>query len=108
MTSSTRRRDAVRRALLTNPGLVPVEVVFDERSGDVSRDRRFLLKPDMTVGQFLASLRDRRVVKPSEGLFLLFGGTLPAVTSSMSDLYGQHQDEAGMLVCRLMKEKTFG
>ena len=92
---------------MRNPGHVPVEVVFVD---DPSKQgaHRYLVRPDMTVGGFMASLRDRRVVRPSEGLFLLYGGTLPPVTRSMADVYAEHQDEAGLLVCELHREKTFG
>ncbi len=103
--SADARRKAVTRVLLKHPGHVPMEVVFD--SMKLPR-KRYLLKPDMTVGQFMAVLRDRRVVKPCDGLFMMFGTVMPPVTASMNDMHSQHQDEAGMLVCTVCRERTFG
>lgn len=102
------RARSVNRALLRNPGFVPVELTFEKPDPDLRCSRRYLLRPDMSMGQFLSVLRARMILKPSQGVYLLVNKTLPPVTASMGDLYAEHKDEAGMLVCMLCKETTFG
>lgn len=105
----TPRSNSRCRALFKHPGLVPVEVVHEQGSSDKKLGTyKYLVQPDMSMGQFMSMLRARLKIDATEGVFLMVGDVLAKNSSTMQDLYALHQDSDNILVITVAKERVFG
>lgn len=92
--------------LRRHPNRLPVKI--DEES-DVGIDRRkYLIPREMTLGNFITYLRTRVELEHHEAMFVLIGGILPPISSTIETLYIEHVGEDRLLRIVLKKENTFG
>jgi len=87
-----------------------VPVIINECSEEL-RDRvkrKMLLQPDMTVSQFLHTLRTKFNIKQEEAVLIFVNGTFPTSTTIMSVLYDRYKDKDGFLYVSVLKENVFG
>lgn len=92
------------------PGRIPVIVEPAARAADVPPidKSKFLVPGNMTVGQFLYTLRKRLALPAEKALFLFVGSTLPTTATLISQLYEEHADGDGFLYLSYSGESTFG
>lgn len=90
------------------PNKIPV--IINECSEEL-RDRlkrKMLIEMDMTVGQYMHTLRIKFHIKPEESLLIFVDGTMPPSTTLMSYLYDKYKDKDGFLYISILKENVFG
>lgn len=90
------------------PDRVPVIV---ERGNvkiiDIDR-HKYIVPADLTVGQFLYTIRKRLTIKSDQGLFLMVNNTLPKSSQLISLIYKEHKEKDGFLYIKYDIESTFG
>ena len=69
---------------------------------------KYLVPPDLTVGQFLYVIRKRIKLTPEKGLFLFIDNTIPPSSEIISKIYKDYQNEDGFLYIVYSGENTFG
>lgn len=87
-----------------------IPVIINECSEEL-RDRvkrKMLLQTDMTVSQYLHSLRTKFSIKPEESVLIFVNGNLPTSTTLMSYLYDKYKEKDGFLYISVLKENVFG
>jgi len=93
-----------------------VPVIVEVRPGDPIEERggtelkeKYLVPGELTVGQFVATLRKRIALRKEEAIFVFVqGSVLPATAALLSDLDREHRDETGFLFMTVTSESTFG
>lgn len=70
--------------------------------------KKFLVPTDLTMGQFLYVIRNRIKLSPEKAIFLFVGGTIPASSMLVSDVYESKKDKDGFLYVEYSGENTFG
>lgn len=91
------------------PDRVPV-IVEKSKNSDVDNidKRKFLVPNDLTIGQFLYTIRKRIKLAPEKALFIFVNGTLPPTAALISHVYKEHKDNDGFLYVMYSTESTFG
>jgi GABA(A) receptor-associated protein len=91
------------------PDRVPVicERAEGSKIPDVEKPK-FLAPGDITLGQFILTIRKRVYVPPEQAIFLFIGNIVPSNGAHMSDLYAKHKDKDGFLYVKYSGENTFG
>lgn len=110
--SLTERKSEVLRILKKYPEKVPV-IIIKEKGCTIKEptNTKFLIPKELTVAQFLYTLRTRILLAPDQALFLSFGSTkeMPANTDQMNHVYQLYHDtEDEMLYATYNTETTFG
>jgi GABA(A) receptor-associated protein len=87
-----------------------IPVIINECSEELRErvKRKMLLQTDMTVSQYMHSLRTKFNIKPEESVLIFVNGTFPTSTTLMSYLYNKHKDKDGFLYISVLKENVFG
>ena len=105
---NTRKRecDTIRQKY---PDKIPVIVqkVLNTDIPDIDKNK-FLVPSDLTVAQFLYTIRKRLALRPDQSLFLFVNNTLPPSQVLLSELYHIHKSEDGFLYINYSGETTFG
>jgi hypothetical protein len=70
--------------------------------------RKMLLPIDMTVGQFMCSIRSKFNINKDEALLIFVGKTMPKSSTLISELHKQYKEEDGFLYVSILKESVFG
>jgi len=80
---------------------------------DVSK-HKFILPPEMTIGEFMVVLRRFLTILPDQALFLfVYNDTtdntvIPTASSTINDVYAQHKNKDMFLKISYTLESTFG
>lgn len=94
------------------PNHIPIIVKINPKDNTLRLQKyKFLVDKNISVGQFLYTVRKRLDSKLSatEGLYLFCDNMLPPTSEMLSFVYNNHKDpQTGMLVFILCKENTFG
>lgn len=69
---------------------------------------KFLVPNDLTVGQFIFTIRKRIELTPEKALFLYVNNTMPPISSLILHVYEEHKNEDGFLYITYTSESTFG
>lgn len=69
---------------------------------------KYLVPIDLTLGQFIYVIRKRIKLPPEQGIFVFIGGTIPATSHLLCDLYFLYKDQDGFLYITYSTENTFG
>lgn len=93
------------------PDMIPV--ICERHTGaktlPQSTRRKYLVPPDITMGQFRYVIRKRIQMKPDEALFVFVNDTVMSPTmATLAEVYRQHRDEDGFLYMVYSGESTFG
>ena len=86
---------------------IPI-VVLNDADIDIEKNK-FLVNGDITVGQFMFTIRKRVKLNGEEALFLfLEDESTPPNSELMSVIYAKHKSKCGFLIMNLKKEAVFG
>lgn len=102
------RLEGCQRIKMKYPGRVPVIV---EASSDVPTlaNKKYLVPRDLTVEQFIYTLRNRIKLDPEQALFLFFNEQVLSPSSEeMGSVYESNKDSDEFLYAMLCSENTFG
>jgi len=69
---------------------------------------KYLVPMELTLGQFVYIIRKRMHIPSEKALFLFIEGNIPAMSSLLSQIYKEYQDEDGFLYINYNTENTFG
>jgi GABA(A) receptor-associated protein len=69
---------------------------------------KYLVPIDLTLSQFIYVIRKRMNISAEKALFLFIDGHIPAMSSMVSNIYREYQDEDGFLYIHYNTENTFG
>ena len=70
--------------------------------------QKFLVQPELTMGQFIYIVRRRLALPASKALFMFVNGALPTTSTLMSQIYASYKAEDGFLYMTYTGESTFG
>lgn len=103
------RKTQFQKITAANPNKIPVIVEKSAGSNvpDVERSK-YLVPPDLTVAQFLYSIRKKMTLGNDQALFIYVNGTLPATSALFSAVYEEHKAEDGFLYVIYTGESSFG
>lgn len=90
------------------PNKIPV--IINECSEELRErvKRKMLLQTDMTVSQYMHTLRTKFNIKPEESVLIFVNEIFPTSTTLMSYLYDKYKDKDGFLYVSVLKENVFG
>ena len=108
--SVEKRKSESARIRAKYPDLVPL---ICERGGSDTEvpeidKKKYLVPPDLTMGQFAYVIRKRMKLDAQKAMFLIVDGTMPKGTQLMSQMYAEHKDPDGFLYVVYSGENTFG
>lgn len=74
---------------------------------------KYLVKVDMTVGQFVSVIRKFLALKSEEAIFIFItkegsGGIIPAMTAPLQNIYNEHKSEDHFLRITYNTESVYG
>lgn len=109
--SFDKRKAESERIRAKYPDLIPV--ICERHIGNTtlpqSTRRKYLVPPDITMGQFLYVIRKRIELLPDQALYVFVKGTVMCPTmTSVSEAYRMHRDPDGFLYMVYSGESTFG
>lgn len=90
------------------PDRVPVILEAAPRSTLTVDKRKFLVPNDVTMAQFLQTIRKRIKLTPEQGLFVFVDNALPPMTQDLSQVYQDHACNDRFLYLQINVESTFG
>lgn len=105
-----RKREA-DKILKKHPDRIPTIVELEPKSTLEPLDKqKFLVPPDLTVGEFLKGVIRKRVkVGDSEALFLFISDkVLAPVSRTMGSIYSEYKNHDNFLYITVNTESTFG
>ena len=105
-----RRRAESLNIMTKYPDKIPIIVQVGRGAKDVPLldKNKFLAPKNMTMAQFLYTVR-RRINLPAEkALFIFCGDALPTTATQIMDLYHNYADPDGFLYMTYTSESTFG
>jgi len=99
------------RVLLKYPDRIPI---ICEPSSSRKNDypiidkRKYLAPKDLTIGQFLYTIRKRLHLPPEKALFLFVNNFIPSTSSLIGDIYNMYKDNDNYLYISYAQENVFG
>uniref|UniRef100_A0A8C4Q969 Microtubule associated protein 1 light chain 3 gamma n=2 Tax=Eptatretus burgeri TaxID=7764 RepID=A0A8C4Q969_EPTBU len=70
---------------------------------------KFLVPQELTMSQFVTIIRNRMSLRPTQAFYLMVNRrNLASMSSSMAELYTEHQDEDGFLYVTYASQEMFG
>lgn len=90
------------------PSKLPLIVEARKESLLNLEQNKYLLEPDMTIGNFVYILSRRLKLKPEEALFIFINNKIYPTETYVSTLYKTEKDEDGFMYCTISTEDTFG
>lgn len=104
--------DAIR---VKFPDRIPVIVTKSKNRNDDVPDPapgkkyvKYLVPNDLTVGQFVYTIRKRMNLPPEKAIFIFVNNKLPPTAMLMSQLYDNEKGDSGYLLMTYSSENTFG
>lgn len=109
-TFDTRKAES-ERIRTKYPDLIPV--ICERHPGNTtlpeSTRRKYLVPPDITMGQFKYVIRKRIELLPDQALFVFVDSKVMSPTmATLSEVYREHSDDDGFLYMVYSGESTFG
>ena len=108
--SYEKRHKEATRIKTKYPELIPVicEKYGNSEVPEIDR-RKYLVPPDLTMGQFIYVVRKRIKINAQKSIFMFINNTKLVPTSSLiSSIYESHKDNDGFLYIGYSGENTFG
>ena len=104
------RANESQRIMQTYPGRIPIVCEKNERSKNTPNidKTKYLLPPDLTVGQFMYVIRKRLTLNPTNAIFLFVNNCIPPSSIAVSELYEMYKDQDGFLYFVYSSENVFG
>lgn len=104
-----RKNDSIS-ILKKYPDKIPIiceKDYMDLKSPDILR-RKYLVSPDLTVGQFLFTIRKKVKIGHETAMYLCINNFIPSGNALVGNLYDIHKNDDGHLYVVYMLENTFG
>ena len=102
------RLEECQRIKRKYPGRVPVIVEARSNIPTLAK-KKYLVSRELTVGQFLYTLRNKIKLGPEQALFLFFNEQVLSPSSEeMGSVYESNKDSDEFLYAMLCSENTFG
>nr|XP_033812040.1 microtubule-associated proteins 1A/1B light chain 3C-like isoform X1 [Geotrypetes seraphini] len=111
VTEMSLRRDEVNGMRKKFPRKLPVivERYPKEKILPVLDKMKFLVPQELTLGQFMAIIRNRMPIGPSQSLYFLVNNcSLVGMSLSMAEVYTENRDEDGFLYITYASQEAFG
>jgi GABA(A) receptor-associated protein len=103
------RKEEARKILLKYPERIPI--ICESIHPEALRidKRKYLVPKELTVGQFVFTIRKRINLDANEALFIFTeDNTAPASHTPIIQIYNEKKDKDGFLYMKITKESTFG
>ena len=96
--------------MLKYPDRVPIICEKSSRYNDIPDidKHKYLAPVDLTIGQFIYTIRSRMELSPYRALFLIINNTIPPTSALLGTIYSQYHDEDKFLYITYTSENTFG
>jgi GABA(A) receptor-associated protein len=88
-----------------------VPVICEKTQGNDNPDidkNKYLVPVNITIGQFLAIIRQRINIKPHQAIFLFVANCIIPSNELIGNVYNTHKDPDNFLYISYSKENTFG
>jgi len=97
------------RIKIKHPDKIPIicEKILGQNIPDIDK-HKYLVPPEMTIGNFMCVIRKRIQVEKYDALFLFVENSIPSNSSTIGDIYYKYKDPDGFLYICYSKENTFG
>jgi GABA(A) receptor-associated protein len=105
------RKIDVQKIFNKYPDKIPIFVQKEKSCHDLpdTMTQKYLVPRDLTLGQFLYTIRKRIMLPPEKALFIFFDQHLLNTESMMIEIYEKHHSkEDNMLYALCSTESTFG
>lgn len=105
------RKTECSRVRKKYPDMIPIicERYAGSKNIPQSTRRKYLVPPDITMGQFKFVIRKRIQMSPDEALFVFINkSTMCPAMVTIANIYKDHRDEDGFLYMQYSGESTFG
>ena len=99
-----------QRILTKYPDLIPIICERTANRNDVPMidKKKYLVPPDLTMGQFLYVIRKRMKLSPEKALFIMINGKMANSARLISQVYHENKDKDGFMYMSYSGENTFG
>ncbi len=104
------RIEEAKRILDKHPGKFPIIVEKADNSNVAEIDKhKWLVKGELTIGQFLLTIRRRIKINESESIFIYVNNSyLPGNNETISQVYEKYKDTDNFLYMTYSKEVAYG
>jgi len=102
------RCESANNILYDHKNKIPIIVEFDKSSKYTIDKNKYVVPIDMTLGQFLYSIRRRIKLNNDTAIFLYINNVLPPVSELIGVIYEKYKESDNLLYCKLANESTFG
>lgn len=92
----------------TYPAKIPVIVEPGNDQAPKIDRHKYLISPDLVIGQFVYSLRNRIAVGPEDALFFFINNKIPVMSEHMGSIYDSEKDTDNFVYIYYSKENAFG
>tara|TARA_Y100000816_G_C26028082_1_gene538044 strand:- start:592 stop:909 length:318 start_codon:yes stop_codon:yes gene_type:complete len=101
-------KDKVDSLIKKYPGKIPI--IVDTRESDiVFVKNKYLIKGEVTVGLFMAIIRQYiKDLDDKKAIFIFFNNILFSNSAILNDIYKDNHEESGLLYATIAFENTFG
>ena len=92
------------------PDRIPTILSIDKKSKSLSQiyKNKYLVPCQITVGEFIQSIRKEFILNSEEALYFFVGDTLPSISENLDTIYQKYHDDDLFLYGSLNSENTFG
>jgi len=108
--SLNERKNECEKILLKYPNRIPIicEKNYNSTNAPDIDKHKYLVSRDLTLGQFMHTIRQRMHLSPEVGLYIFISGVIPSNSQFLSNLYVDFRDDDGFLYVIYDIENTFG
>ena len=108
--SLNQRKNECEKILLKYPNRIPVicEKNYNSTNAPDIDKHKYLVSRDLTLGQFMHTIRQRMNLTADVGLYIFISGFIPSNSQFLSNLYVDFRDDDGFLYVIYDVENTFG
>ena len=91
------------------PGKIPIIVSKSDkfRLNDIDKNK-YLVSSELTLSQFIYTVRKRINLDASQSLFFFIDNTVPKNSAPLGEIYNIHKEKDGFLYIVYTSENTFG
>tara|TARA_B110001450_G_scaffold256745_1_gene288461 strand:+ start:79 stop:453 length:375 start_codon:yes stop_codon:yes gene_type:complete len=103
------RKEQALEIIKKYPERCPI-IVFNDINSNLTEFKvhKFLVPKDLTVSQFIHTIRNRNNIDPKFALFAFINDTIPSSSQRIGCIYKKYKDEDYYLYIKFTSENTFG
>ena len=106
----SQRKIDCTQILLKYPDRIPIiceKHPYSKNAPNIDK-HKYLVGPDLTLGQFMSIIRKRMSLKPEIALYIFINSSIPSNSSFFNNLFSDYKDDDGFLYITYDIENTFG